>query len=236
MLTSLPSCLRHVQGDDTPGEEPKSHLSEAADDEKRRQLLGTGEAADAGGQVRVGRAARKHAAEHRDDAVEPEPVEGRERARGRVISRIPSRPPGRSTRRSSRRPALEVVDVADPEADGDGVECRVLERQREHVARDPLDGGRLPARPLEHRLREVEADDVRAAAERRDREVAGAAARVEDAVARPDDGLDGHAAPAPVEPGGHHAVHRVVDRGDAVEHPPHAVGGKPALDSVMRRP
>ena len=62
---------------------------------------------------------------------------------------------------------------------------RVLERKREHVALDPLDRRRLAPRPLEHPLGEVEPDDVaRARAQRGDREVAGAAARVEHPVAR----------------------------------------------------
>ena len=73
--------------------------------------------------------------------------------RGCVISRIARRPPGRSTRRSSPRAALEVGDVADAEADGGHVERPVLERQREQVALDPLDGVGLAARARASRAR-----------------------------------------------------------------------------------
>ena len=107
----------------------------------RRRRAGRGRAAARCGRTRAGRTARAT-------------------PRGVVISRIPSRPPGRSTRRSSRSARLEVVDVADPEADDGRVEARVLERQREHVALHPLELGRLAPRALEHPLGEVEADDV----------------------------------------------------------------------------
>ena len=76
-------------------------------------------------------------------------------------------------------PRVEILDVAHAEADGGGVERRVVERQREHVALHELDLGRLPPRALEHLLREVETDDVGAVRTRADRQVAGAAARIE---------------------------------------------------------
>ena len=109
------------------------------------------------------------------------------------------------------------------------VEARVLERKRKHVALDELELGRLAPGALEHPLGEVEADDARRAGlARGDGEVAGAAARVEHVVARPHRLADRRPAPALVEPDGHHAVHRVVDRRDPVEHPLHAFGGEPA--------
>jgi hypothetical protein len=99
-----------------------------------------------------------------------------------VISRIATRPPGRSTRRSSAEPTLEIVEVADAEADRGGVERAVLERQRERVALHPLDLRRLasPARASAPRSR---ARSRGPGLQRRDREVAGAAAGVEHAVA-----------------------------------------------------
>src|SRR5262249_33622012 len=70
---------------------------------------------------------------------------------------------------------------------------------------------------------------------RGDREVARAAARVEDAVAVANRLLDRDATPAAVEPGGHDAVHHVVDRRDAVEHPPDALRRERArLDGLDR--
>src|SRR5581483_10988995 len=51
-----------------------------------------------------------------------------------------------------------------------------------------------------------------------DGEIAGAAAGVEHRVPGTDDRPGGDPAPAQVEPGRHHPVHHVVDRGDAVEH------------------
>ena len=81
----------------------------------------------------------------------------------------------------------------------------------------------LAARALEHRGGEVEPGDVPAFALGGDREVAGAAAGVEHAVARLHDRLDREPAPRPVEPDGHDAVHDVVHRRDAVEEAPHLV-------------
>ena len=151
---------------------------------------------------------------------------------GRVISRIASRPPGRSTRRSSCSPCSSSDEVADAEADRRRVERLVRERKRERVAFDPLELGSLAARALEHRLREVEPRDLSARCRRRDREVAGSAAGVEHPVAGPDHRFGRLAAPAPVEPGRHQPVHRVVDGRDPVEHRPHALGRKrPALDA-----
>ena len=59
-----------------------------------------------------------------------------------------------------------------------------------------------------------------------ERQVTGAAARIQNPVTGPDDCLRGEPAPALVEPRGHHAVHQVVDRRDPVEH---------ALDAFRRK-
>ena len=152
--------------------------------------------------------------------------------RGVVISRIPSRPPGRSTRRSSRTPASRSATLRIPKPTTAASKLASVERQREHVALDERELGRLAPRALEHRLGEVEADDARrAGVARRDREIAGAAARVEDAVAGPHRLAHRRRAPALVEAGRHDAVHRVVDRRDPVEHPPDAVRREaPRLD------
>ena len=77
---------------------------------------------------------------------------------------------------------------------------------------------------LEHPLREVETDHVRPGLPRRDREITGAAAGVENAVAGHDDAPDREPPPALVEPDGHHAVHQVVDGRDPVEHRADALG------------
>src|SRR5919109_2866859 len=97
---------------------------------------------------------------------------------------------------------VEVVEVPDAEADGRGVEALVGERQCERVAADPLDLRLLPPRPLEHRGREVEAGDLAAGCARGDRQIAGAAADIEHAVARTDDGGDRQPPPAAVGAGG----------------------------------
>ena len=137
-------------------------------------------------------------------------------------------PPGLSTRASLPKPGLEVGEVSDAEADGGRVELAVRERERQRVALDPLDRAGLPPRSLEHPRREVEPDDAAPAPLRRDRKVAGAATRVEHAVARPDDLGDGELAPALVEADGHDPVHQVVDRRDAVEHAAHGLGSERA--------
>ena len=82
--------------------------------------------------------------------------------------------------------------------------------------------GRLLAGAREHPLREVQPRHrpVRAHEPgQRDREVAGAAARVEHDGAAAHAGLGGgKRAPALIEAGGHRAVHQVIGPGDAVEH------------------
>ena len=120
--------------------------------------------------------------------------------RGCVISRIASRPPGGSTRRSSRSasgrsatfrtPKPTVAASNDPSANGSASMSPCT-----HSTRRCL----LPG-PREHPLGEVEPRHAtRARAQVGDREVAGAAGRVEHAVARPHDERGRQPAPAPVE-------------------------------------
>ena len=124
--------------------------------------------------------------------------------------------------------ASEVGDVAHAEAHCRCVEALVLEGQLEQVALDPLERRRLPAGAREHLRGEVEPDDRRAGLGRHDREVTGAAARVEHAVARLHREPHGAPPPALVEPQRHHPVHHVVDRRDPIEHRADALGGESA--------
>src|SRR4029079_14681506 len=82
------------------------------------------------------------------------------------------------------------------------------------------------SRALEHPGGEVEPGDDAALPLRRQAEVAGAAARVEHAVAGTPHRLHGQPPPGAVEAGGHDAVHLVVDRRNPVEHAPDVVGGE----------
>ncbi len=154
-----------------------------------------------------------------DDAVEPEREERPQRpARARDLE---DREPAARTQHAPElgQGALEVGDVADTEADRGGVERPRLERQGEQVSLDPAQRGCLPAGALEHPRREVEAGHGhRPGPPVGEGEVAGAAGRVEDVVAGANGRGRGEPPPAQVEPRGHDAVHRVVDRRDAVEH------------------
>ncbi len=189
---------------------------------------GTGESADARREVAVGAAARQDTPGERHQPVEPEAEEGPQRAtwaRDLEARQPPARP---QHPRELTEPRAEVLHVANAEPDRGGVEAFVLERQREHVAADPLDRRRLPPRPLEHPLGEVQAGHVAARLLCGHRQVAGPAAGVEHPVAGPDDARNRQAAPAAVEAPGHEAVHRVVDRRDPVEHRLDGGGGEHA--------
>src|SRR5207247_4456670 len=135
---------------------------------------------------------------------EPEPEEGSEQTpRPRDLE---DAEPSAGTQHAPElpEPNLEVGDVAHAEADGRGVERAVREGQGEQIAAHPLDLVALAPRPLEHRLREVEAHNMHGAGSPGgEREVAGSATAVEDPVARADDSLNGQPSPAPVQPGGH---------------------------------
>ncbi len=214
---------------DTPGKAAELHGLEPARAQQLRELLRPGEAAHARGQVRVRVSARQEAAEQRDDAVEPELVEELQRAARRRDLEDPQ--PAAGPEHTAQLPdrSFEVLDVPDPEAHDRRVEARVLERKLEHVRLHPFELGRLSPGPLEHPLGEVDPDDVaRAGVASGDGEIARAAAGVEHVVSGPHGLSDGRPAPALVEAGGHDAVHRVVDRGDPVEHAPDAFRRQPA--------
>ena len=203
---------------------------------QRGEPLGAGEAPHAGGEVRVGLPAGQHLAEQRHDPVEPEREERPQHSAGLGDLEDRKPPAGPEHAAQLRERGLEVGDVPHAEADGGGVERVVVERQREQVALHPLDGVRLPPRPLEHPGREVEAGHDASLPLGGDGEVAGAAARVEHPVAGLDDGLRREPSPRAVEPGRHDPVHRVVDRRDPVEHAADLVASGASRTRASRRP
>ena len=215
-----------MQGDDRAARAAGSGRRRTRPAEQRGELLGRREPAHGRGQVGVGGAAREQPARAAARS-------GRTRARrtgaaaprGRVISRIASRPPGRSTRRSSRSAELEVGDVADRRS-------RSSPRRSSRPRTAARAGRPRPTRSPAPCAAPARASAARSRARRRsprparsvgDGEIAGAARGVEHAVAGPDGRRGGEPAPAQVEPGRHHPVHRVVDRRDAVEHRPDGV-------------
>src|SRR5439155_2400136 len=156
--------LSHVERDDAAGEQAVRDPREAGRLETGDELVGAGEAADAGREVRVRRAAREHLPERWDDRVEPELVErGEHAARSRDLE-DPETPAGAEHPPELAETGVEVGDVAHSEAHGSRVEAPVAEGKGEHVALDPLELRRLCPRSLQHRLREVEAGDDAAAA------------------------------------------------------------------------
>ena len=142
----------------------------------------------------------------------------------------------RSTRRSSRERELEVGDVADAEADRRGVERAVRERQREQVALRPTRRPRDLRRARSSIRREKSSPvttppPARSAASARSpvpQQASSTRSPGRTTVGR-------EPPPAPVEPGGHHAVHHVVDRRDPVEHRAHAVGRRPPASPACCR-
>ena len=125
------------------------------------------------------------------------------------LARCPLRDRRRCARRSRRSPS------------------RTTRRRTAAPARRPAPtrSRRLAPRALEHLLGEVEPDDVGAAGARAPIARSPVPQQASsDAVAAAHGLLDRDPPPAPVEPGGHHVVHRVVDRRDPVEHPLHALG------------
>ncbi len=215
-----------VQRDDRAAEQAEAHVAEAGVAQQVGEPLGGREALHRRGQVRVRR--RRRAAPCRAAGRC-----GRTRARrtaaaaprGCVISRIASRPPGRSTRRSSRSASSRSATLRTPKPTVAASNVAVGERQREHVALHPLDAGALRRARSSICSREVEPGHARRARlQVGDREVAGAARRVEHAVAGPHGRLCGEPAPAQVEARRHDAVHHVVHRRDPVEHRAHRVG------------
>ena len=157
---------------------------------------------------------------------------GRRSPRGWVISRIASRPPSRSTRRSSRRPSSRSATLRMPNPTVAASNVASSNGKCEQVALQPGDRARLPSRALEHPLGEVEAGDDAALALGGNREIPGAAAGVEHAVAGLHDGGDRQAAPRLIEPDRHHPVHHVVHRRDPIEQ---AAAPRSAVATPSRR-
>ncbi len=161
---------------------PRSRRARRAPRDRRGR-----EATDARREVRVRLAAREHAACERHEHVEPEPEEGpQDAARPRDLEHR-ELPAGTQHARELAQAALEIGEIAHAEADRRRVELAVGERERERVALDPLDRAGLLPRALEHPLGEVEPDDAPATPLGLDGEIARTAARIEHAVARPDD-------------------------------------------------
>ena len=216
-----------VERDDRAAEQAEADALEARPLEQRGEVLRLREAAHARREVRVGLAAGQHLPEQRHDPVEPEREE-RPQGAARPRDLEDREPPARAqhaTRARAARPRGRR-------------RCARRSRRSPRRTRRPRTAARA-GRPATHstvsdfrrarssiRGREVEAGDDPALALGRDREVAGAAAGVEHAVAGLHDGLDRQPPPARSRPGGHDAVHRVVDRRDPVEHAPRTAVGR----------
>ena len=225
-----------MEGDDAARERAIRDIAESGFLDHLHELVLTRKAAHACREVLVGRASRQRPPQHRDDPLEPDPVERGERAGGLRDLEDPEPPSGYEHARELGERKREIGDVTNSEADGCRVESLLVERQRERIALDPGDGVRLPPRALDHPRREVEPDDAaRTGTSARQRKVARTAACVEHAVAGPHDRLGCLPPPAPVEARGHDVVHHVVDRRDAVEHRADALRRqRPRLDAGER--
>src|SRR5204863_1581145 len=142
--------------DDPTREGAVAHRIEARGRDQPRQLLGAGKASHACREIGVGGSTRYKLAEQRHHYVEPEAVEGGEEAArpGDLENREPSTVAEHTAQLAHG--ALEVLDVADAEADGNGIEARIVERKREDVPARPLQVGRLPASAREDAVGEVE--------------------------------------------------------------------------------
>ena len=185
---------------------------EAGPVDHRRQRLGLREAANGLGQVAVGVLVAGDCAEDRDQAVEPERVEGRERLALGTGDLEDHQPAARAQHPGHLcQPLLEVGEVAGAEADRDRVEARVAVGEIEGIGpaelhRQALLAALLPGQ-LQHRLGEVAADHPSVRADppaQRQGEVAGAAADVERVRAGADLGaVDRPLAPPVMKPGRH---------------------------------
>ena len=212
-----------MQGDDPACERAVPDVGEAGAVHQLGEIVRPGKPADARRQVRVGGAALEQLAEQWNNTVEPDSVERRKRsARPGDLEDRDAPVCSEHAAQLGQRP-LQVGHVADAERDCRSLERPIGERKRQQVSLDPLDRFGFPPGALEHRLGEIETGDSAAGPLAGDGEVAGATARVEHAVARPDDCLRRDPPPAQVEAHRHHPVHHVVDGGDAVEHRPHLV-------------
>ena len=137
---------------------------------------------------------------------------------GGVISRHAILPPGRRTRASSTSPASRSGTLRMPKPTVTASKLSSVNGSAVTSREDPLDCLRLPARPLEHPLREIDSCHAPAGPLGGESKVACAATRVEHLCRPAHDRLRRDPPPAPVEAHGHRAVHRVVHRRDPVEH------------------
>ena len=204
-------------------EQPEAHLLEAAALEQRGELLGAGEATHARREVRVRAPAGEHLAEQRHDPVEPEREERPQDASGlrdledreppsgpQHAPQLGDAPASRSATFRTPKPTVAASKVSSANGSArrsPSTHSTVgdFRRARSSIAAEkssPVTWRRsAPPRPRGRRCRSTRRGRGR----------------------RAHDGLDREPAPLAVEPGRHHAVHRVVDRRDAVEHAAHGV-------------
>jgi hypothetical protein len=135
------------------------------------------------------------------------------------------RPPGRSTRNISR---LAVDEIAQAEADRDGIDAGVGLAEMRDVAQAKLDMRLAPASELEHRGRKVDPDYPAGRSHVRQElvgELSGAGAQVERHLARVERrAASGLAPPGAVAVRAEQAVASVVSGGHLVEHLPDSIG------------
>src|SRR6478736_9562402 len=223
-----------VDSDDAAREHEVADSAEARRVHPLREPVRRREALHGFRQVAIRASVPGERPEHRDEAVEPEREEGRQRRPLRMGDLQDHEAPTRAQDAGElAEPTVEVLQVAGPKADRGGVERAVLVRKLERVR--PLEAhvrgaalGRLARGRLEHALGEVAADDGPLRTDpmaQLERQVPGAAADIERRAARLELGeLGGSLAPAMVRARGHRGVHQVVDARDAVEHRPHLAG------------
>ena len=143
--------------------------------------------------------------QHRDEPVEPEPVDDANGLCGRVISRIASRAARVDTRRSSRSPVSRSRQLRTPEADGSRVESPGPRTEAaSSVAADPCERRRLAPRALRASAwrSRVRRPRARRPGSRRWASSPVPQQPVQDLVSRRYDRF-GQAPPAPVEPDRH---------------------------------
>ena len=189
------------------------------------RAMGSG---DARRKVGVGLPARKHLARERNENVKPRLKNGRKSPRGRVISSTAILPPGRSTRWSSRTPPSRSSRLRTP-------------NPTVAASKSPSPKGGADASPRTHSI----VPDLRRARSsirseksspttfppRRSASIARSPVPQQASRTRSPGHTTSRAARRRrqrYEPCGHGAVHHVVDRSDAVEHPANLVGGKAA--------
>ena len=204
-----------------PPEQPRSRLAEAgvrASPRRAPRARGSAARSPAGRCRRRRRAAPCPSERH--EPVEPEPEE-RASAPARARDLEAADPPAgpQHARAARARPASRSSMLRIAEADGGGVEApvrRTAARARRRAPTRPApDLRRARSSIRSEKSRPVTRPPARCASSARSPVPQHASST---AVAGPHDGAGREPAPAAVEAGRHHAVHRVVDRRDAVEH------------------